>query len=239
MMDIRRAIPESLKKLLRPVYYAVRKPDKYKKSLDFWHSRLRIDSGTFVNSHYQRLMLGMAGEDSDRFLAGRVVADFGCGPRGSLVWAGSAGLRIGIDVLADQYIDHFKSNLVNHGMIYLTSTETAIPLPSDYVDVMYTLNAIDHVDDFGLMCDEIVRTIKPGGEFIGSFNINEPPSVCEPQSLTEEIVKGQMLGRLEIQSYRLANRGPEGDMYAGFFDAGCQYDAAQPGFLWVRGKKKP
>ena len=237
-MNIREVIPKPLKKILRPVYYSILKPDKYKKSLGFWQSRLAIDGGTFVNSHYERIMLGMAGEESDRFLAGKIVADFGCGPRGSLVWADSAALRIGIDVLAGRYADVFKSNLVGHGMIYLTSTETVIPLPSSYVDVMYTLNAIDHVDDFELMCDEILRVIKPGGEFIGSFNINEQPSVCEPQMLTENIIRDRILNKLEIRSYRLADRRPEGNTYDGFFDASPEYDNTRPGFLWVRGEKK-
>ena len=120
-MNIRSVIPGSLKKILRPVYYSIRKPDKYKKSIDFWRNRLEIDSGTFVNSHYERLMLGMAGEESNRFLAGKIVADFGCGPRGSLVWANSAAQCIGIDVLAGRYADVFKSNLVSHGSVcYLT-----------------------------------------------------------------------------------------------------------------------
>ena len=237
-MTIRQAIPGPFKKILRPVFYAARKPDKYKKSLDFWRSRLDIDGGTFKNSHFERLMLGIAGEDSDRFLTGRILADFGCGPRGSLVWAKSAALRIGIDVLAGRYAEVFKSNLIGHGMIYLTSTESVIPLPSNYVDVMYTLNAIDHVDDFGLMCEEIIRVIKPGGELIGSFNIGEAPTVCEPQLLTEEIVRDKLLRRFEIKSYRLANRGPEGDLYAGFFDLNSVYNGDQPGFLWVRGVKR-
>ena len=46
-------------------------------------------------------MLAMAEEPTADFLAGKIVAAFGCGPRGSLVWAPNALLRIGIDVLAD------------------------------------------------------------------------------------------------------------------------------------------
>jgi SAM-dependent methyltransferase len=237
-MTMRQVIPGPVKKILRPLYQRLRKADKYEQSLAFWRSRLAIDGGTFKNSHYQRLMLGMAGEASANFLTGKIVADFGCGPRGSLVWAGPAALRIGIDVLSGRYAELFKSNLIDHGMIYLTSTETAIPLPSGYLDVMYTLNAFDHVDDIVLMGEEIIRVIKPGGELIGSFNLGGEPTIREPHRLTEEIVRDRLLHRFEITSYRLANRGPEGDLYGGFFEAGHVYDRERPGFLWVRGAKR-
>jgi hypothetical protein len=101
---------------------------KYEEELAFWKSRLVHDQGTFQNKHYERIMLGMAQESSQDFLRGRIVADFGCGPRGSLVWADGASLRIGIDVLADAYADAFTDNITSHNMIYLKSTEEVIPL---------------------------------------------------------------------------------------------------------------
>jgi len=102
---------------------------------------------------------------------------------------------------------------------------------------MFTLNAIDHVDDFGLMFDEIFRIIKPGGEFIGGFNIGEPPTVCEPQMLTEEIIRDKLLGRFEIESYRLANGCPGENPYADFFEDNASYNPNEQGFLRVRGRK--
>jgi len=57
-----------------------------------------------------------------------------------------SSLRIGIDVLADCYADEFTDNILSHGMIYLKSTEQVIPLPSAMVDILFTMNAIDHVD---------------------------------------------------------------------------------------------
>ncbi len=121
-------------------------------------------------------MLAMAEEKDTDFYEGKIIADFGCGPRGSLVWAEKPCFRIGIDALADIYADEFTDNIINHGMIYVKSTEKVIPLPSNSIDIMFTLNAVDHVDCFSEMCDEIIRVIKPGGEFIGSFNLEEPSS---------------------------------------------------------------
>jgi len=182
-------------------------------------------------------MLGMAEEPNEDFLKGRVVADFGCGPRGSLVWAKSAQIRIGIDVLANRYADEFRDNIISHGMIYVTCTENVIPLPSDFVDIMFTLNSIDHVDNFPEMCKEIFRVIKPGGLFIGSFNLEEPPTPAEPQQLNEEIIKKSLLDNLELVSYRIANRGPENNYYAHFYDGNLSYTKGQEGYLWVKARK--
>lgn len=190
-MRLARVLPKSMKTMLRPIRddlrrrIRVRFVTKTDAEFAFWGSRLEIDGGRFQNEFYKRLMLGMAEEPNGEFVSGRVVADFGCGPRGSLVYAKSARLRIGIDVLADRYAEEFTSNIVTHGTIYLKSTEHVIPLPSDFVDVMFTLNALDHVNYFAPMCREIIRVIKPGGLFIGGFNIEEPATAEEPQRLTE------------------------------------------------------
>lgn len=228
-------LPASVKEILRPIQN--RFLEKNAEELAFWRSRLEIDKGKFSNSHYEKLMLGMAEEPNDSFLQGKVVADFGCGPRGSLVWAGSAALKIGIDVLADKYADEFKSNIISHDMIYLKSTEKVIPLPSDFIDIVYTLNAIDHVDNFSEMCDEIIRILKPGGIFIGSFNLEEPASPCEPQKLDERIIKENLLNNLEVQSYRITKKGPPEDAYSPFFTGNLSYEAGQEGFLWVKARK--
>lgn len=216
-------------------------PPKSADELWFWRSRLELDRGRFGNAHYGPLMLGMAGEPDAGFLAGKVVADFGCGPRGSLVWASPALLRIGIDVLADRYADEFADNILAHDMLYLKSTERVIPLPTGLVDVMFTMNAIDHVDDFAGTCREIVRVIKPGGLFIGSFNLEEPPSSTEPQQLSERVIRESLLDRLEVETYRAARRAdgssPEYAEYANFFTGDLSYTAGEEGLLWVRAKK--
>lgn len=225
--------------MLRPITRPVlnRLIPKHNAELNFWRNRFETDKGKFSNSHYERLLLAMAEEPSGDFLSGKIVADFGCGPRGSLVWASSALLRIGIDVLADRYADEFTDNIVSHGMIYLKCTENVIPLPCDFVDVMFTLNAMDHVDNFSAMCKEIIRVLKPGGEFIGSFNLEEPRSSCEPQQLNERIIKENLLDRLEVQSYRIAKKGPKEDLYAPFFEGVLSYEFGQEGHLWVRARK--
>ena len=103
-----RSLPEPIKKILRPLGSLF--VSKYSAELSYWRSKFKSNGGVFNNAHYEKLMLAMAQETDDRFLQDKVVADFGCGPRGSLVWAASASMRIGIDVLADQYADEFSEN---------------------------------------------------------------------------------------------------------------------------------
>ncbi len=232
---LKKIIPDSLQKVVRPIMALF--ISKNSAALSFWKSRIKLDNGVFKNGHYRKLMLGMAEESDDGFISGMVVADFGCGPRGSLAWAQPARLRIGIDVLADRYADEFTSNIVSHDMIYVKSTEKVIPLPSNFVDVLFTLNAIDHVNDFPLMCAELIRIMKPGGTFIGSFNLEEPASPNEPQRLNEDMVKTHLLDKLQIQSYRVTEPGPSDDLYAPFFNGDLSYRPGEEGFLWVRASK--
>lgn len=180
----------------------------------------------------------MAEEPNDDFLKGKIVADFGCGPQGSLFWTKSPYLRIGIDVLADKYADEFTDIIISHEMVYLKSTEKVIPLPSNFVDVMFTLNAMDHVDSFSQMTSEIIRVLKPGGDFIGGFNLEEPPTPCEPQMLNEEMIEEHLLSKLDLISYRITKQETGDEPYTSFFNGTLSYEKGQRGYLWVRAKKK-
>jgi SAM-dependent methyltransferase len=213
-------------------------PTKYVSELAYWKGRYEMEKGKFKNSWYERYMLGIAGEQNHDFIKNKIIADFGCGPRGSLLWADLAQLRIGIDVNVDVYADEFKDDIISHGMIYLKSTENVIPIPSDFVDIMFTMNAIDHVDSFSAMCSEIIRVIKPGGYFYGSFNLEEQPNINEPQRLTEKLIKHHLLDHLTVTSYRLSQRGKPDDVYLPFFSDELIYEKGQVGFLWV-GAQKP
>jgi SAM-dependent methyltransferase len=226
-----------LKRLPEPVKVPLRLfHGKHKEELAFW--REQFEAGQFTDpgtgAYYERLMLGIAEEPNADFLNGKIVADFGCGPCGSLVWAPNALVRIGIDVLADRYADEFPKAISSHGMIYVKSTEKTIPLPSDFVDVLFTLNAIDHVTDFPAMCNEIIRVIRPGGLFIGSLNLNEPWNITEPQQLTEADIAAHLLDRLEIRSYR-TNR--QGQGYEPFLTGDTGYEAGERAYVWVTATK--
>ena len=231
-----RLIPKSV----RPVIGSIARlfaPTKVKHmaELYYWRSRWEQEREMLNNAFYEKLMLGIANEKDASFLTGKIVADFGCGPRGSLCWARPARIRIGIDVLVEEYARLF--NIASHDVCYVRSTEQHIPLPSNYVDVLYTVNAMDHVANFETMCRELLRILTTGGELIASFNLDEPATFSEPQTLTEERLKRSLLSDLEITSYRLAPKGPDGDVYCYFFD-NSDVPNTKPRYLWIRGKKR-
>jgi SAM-dependent methyltransferase len=235
---LRTSLPDPARRLLRPLYEFSRQwRTKYDSEFAYWVSEFEASGGRFPNNYYRTLLLAIAQERDDTFLDGRIVADFGCGPQGSLAWAQSARIRLGLDVLADRYFDRFGASMATHGMVYVRTTEQAIPLPSGSVDVMFTMNALDHVDDLDAMCREILRVLRPGGDLVGSFNLDEPPTLTEPQHLDERRLRVALLDRLEVRSCRYARRGPEHDLYANFAPGRELYVPGEPGFMWVRALK--
>ena len=213
-------------------YLRLRPSYKLSEELRYWDVVWELQGGSFQDGSDKRTMLGMAQEEDQSFLQGKIVADFGCGPSGSLCWATEARLRIGIDILADAYT---KFNTKSHDMVYVCATEEQIPLPSGYVDVLYTVNAMDHVWNFKVMCKELRRILAPGGVFLASFNLQEPTTACEPQCLTEEKVHEHLLQHLDVVSYRQAQQGKD-YKYRHFFDGNPPKTTGQR-FLWVRAGK--
>ena len=149
----------------------------------------------------------------------------------------SAHVHIGIDVLANRYSEF---GISSHDMCYVVSTETVIPLPSNYVDVIFTLNALDHVTNLPRICDEIYRILAPGGTLFGSFNLNEPATESEPQTLTHGLLHDLLLRRFEVRSYRTAAQcsTENGGAYKYFFAEGPKVGPNDRSYLWVQATKK-
>ena len=210
---------------------------KAARELLFWQGRWYEEDMQFRDNrdYYRRIMLAVAGEDSESFLQGKVVADFGCGPRGSLCWAEIANERIGIDLLVEGYK---RFGISHHNMRYVQSTETNIPLPSACIDFLFSLNAMDHVADFSTMSAECVRVLASGGDLIATFNLDVPPTTCEPQTLTEAFLSEHLLSHLQVLSCRIVPRGPGSDPYRHFFGAEPSEPPCGPRIMWVRARKR-
>lgn len=232
---LERIVPEPIKDFFNPILRLF--IPKYRAELMYWKVKYRLENRRFINIHYRELMLAMAGQADDDFLMDKIVADFGCGPRGSLAWVTSAHQKIGIDVLADRYIDEFSEDILTHDMVYLKSTEKIIPLPSESVDVLFTINAMDHVNHFEEMCAELLRIMKPGAVFYGCFNIGEPKAPCEPQKLSETMIKQQFLDKLTLDFYRMTLPGDAGEPYKPFLEKNFSDQDVRKGMLWVRARK--
>lgn len=171
-------------------------------------------------------------------MQGKIVADFGCGPRGSLAWTNSPAAKIGIDVLTLEYVN--AANIRDHGMIYLTSTETDIPISDNTVDYMFTLNAFDRVLNPERMICEIARVLKGEGEFIASFDLYQPEEEGQPQWYTEDTIDNLLKDRFSIISKRLSYSTGWAEPYNNMFDKKYEtrLNPDRQGYLWIRAKKK-
>ncbi len=102
----------------------------------------------------------------------------------------------------------------------------------------YTINALDHVDNLEQMSNEILRIMKTGGKLLGSFNLNEPATECEPQMLTEELLREKFLRHFTIEMYYLAYPGVK-NVYENFSSGNWMQELPdnRPAILWVKGTK--
>ncbi len=203
----------------------------------YWQRQYRAQNHSFHNEFYSKLMLSISDESDDSFLLNKVVADFGCGPRGSLVWAKSAGLRIGIDILATRYLQLFPKELLRHNMVYVTSTELHIPLPDEFCDVVFSVNSLDHVQNLVPMCNELRRILKPGGQLIGSFNLNHPPQKEEPQTLSENTLRKHLFRDYAIKHWWVSAPGNAENIYQPLYSRNPIPSNSGIKYLWARAYK--
>ena len=123
-------------------------------------------------------------------------------------------------------------------MIYISAPAEQIPLPSNYVDVVFSMNSLDHVDDVVAACSEIRRILKPGGYFIGSLNLDEPPTLTEPFMLTEEFLERHLFCGWEKEFYKIRPKVDDtGQVTYRFFYEDCPSELCEapgPRALWCR-----
>ena len=171
--------------------------------LGFWEGWVAQNGPGPESEYYRKFMMDMGDIRDESFFANRICLDVGCGPMGSLSWLRNARAAIGLDPLADSYMDF---GIANQSMVYLAASAEKIPLPSQYVDVVFSMNSLDHVDSFPAACAEIRRVLKIGGFFIGSLNLDELPTIEEPWTLTEELLEEHLFKGWEKQFYKTRPR---------------------------------
>lgn len=207
----------------------------------YW-KKMQEQEGNFVNDKYKEVMLCLAEEDNDDFLKGKIVADFGCGPRGSLAWTDKPLMKIGIDVLIQEYMKII--DLSKHGVVYVTAKEDKIPMPDECVDYIMALEVLDRVTDIKITLSEIARILKTGGIFAGSFPLNEPlyEDDGQPQSFDKKVIN-LLKNNYDVVSVRIAKRAlntgeyfePYSHMLHGQYADDLKEN--EKGFLWFRAIK--
>jgi len=215
-------------------------PIKQRAELIFWEQHFKTYGEAPETEYYRKFMMDMGGMEDQAFFNNLICLDIGCGPRGSLTWLTNARAAIGIDPLSDQYM---RLGIASHNMIYLSSPAERIPLPSHYIDVVFSMNSLDHVDKLIEVCSEIRRVLKPGGYFIGSLNLDEPKTIAEPFTLTEELLQRHLFSGWEKEFYKIRPkpRDEKGNVTYRYFYEDCPEEllkAPGPRALWCRMRVK-
>jgi ubiquinone/menaquinone biosynthesis C-methylase UbiE len=208
--------------------------DKRRAELSFWCDWLERHGMGARSDYYRQFMMDMGDVRDDGLFTGKVCLDIGCGPMGSLTWLDKAKAAIGLDPLVEDYL---QFGISEHAMLYLKGRAEDIPLPSRYVDVVFSMNSLDHVDNLAASCREIQRVLRPGGYFIGSLNLNVPPTPAEPWTMTEDLLAQILFRGWERIFYRVRPKVEDGGDPYRYFRERCPPElasAAGPQVLWCR-----
>lgn len=173
--------------------------------------------GRLMNGWYQQFYTDYFGLTLDDY-AGKRVLDIGCGPRGSLEWATTARQRVGLDPLADRYLE---LGAAEHDMEYCASGSEAIPFPDGHFDIVCSFNSLDHVDSLEGTIDEIKRVTAIGGLFLLLVDVHRHPTPQEP-ILVPWTVPDALAPHFAPQSIDHYEK-PERNMYSSV-KAGIPYD---------------
>ncbi len=165
--------------------------------LSFWRDQTRRSGGNLRrDDYYQHLVHRMAVLPDHFSFADLVVIDIGCGPRGSLCWINGARLRIGVDPLVDAYRE---LGIADQPMDYVGAAAERLPFQDASIDIIITINALDHVDDIHAAFREIRRVLRPGGLFMGSINLREIPTATEPSVVSRACVERELLAGWHVE----------------------------------------
>jgi len=118
--------------------------------------------------------------------SGKKLLDIGCGPLGTLEWAGMTAERVGLDPLVNTYR---LLGIDRHKMTYMQAVSEKIPYPDCYFDIVSCFNALDHVDDLDRTVAEIKRVVAKSGLFLLGVDTNHSPTIAEPVAIDWNISK--------------------------------------------------
>jgi len=177
---MRSLVLEVLVRLLRfiPMPDSIVKQIKENEELKFWKVR-KAQEKVLGHAHYE-YMFTVAFDIDKNFYAGKKVIDIGCGPRGSMEFMDNAAERIGYDPLVDEYL---KLGADQHKMKYVKGYSESMPFADNSMDVITSINSLDHVEDLTKTLSEILRVLKPGGHFLMGVDIHSHPTPTEPISI--------------------------------------------------------
>ena len=153
-MRLLKKIRDVLVRNLFPIVY------KRYHELRYWKKQYYQEKCLY-NEHYKKYYTKYINMEESAY-KNKNILDVGCGPRGSLEWATMCNKRIGIDPLAEKYLELGANK---HSMEYVSCNAEAMPFTNDYFDYIFSYNSLDHVENVEKVLDQIKRVLKSKGHF--------------------------------------------------------------------------
>ena len=197
----------------------------------FWRLHFAKTKGVVYNQHFLRLFTSTFQLDPG-YYDGKRILDVGCGPLGTLDWADNALERVGVDPLADKYTALIASK---PKMTFVACDAEDMPFESSSFDVVSSFNSLDHVRDVQSVVKEIVRVLKPGGDFLLIVEVNHPPSITEPHNISPDFLDG--VAELKPLWSRVFRSREDHDIYASIFEQEPPPAEGEPGIMVARLQK--
>ncbi|MFC1839784.1 class I SAM-dependent methyltransferase [Thermodesulfobacteriota bacterium] len=136
---------------------------------EFWQrDNVLDDQMDRVVTRYKPVIDNLAGKLPDN----PVILDVGCGPTCATRLFPS-GLKIFLDPLMDSYGKTYSGTLPEGAK--LTCTAETIALSDDSADIVFCVNALDHMIYPGKALSEIKRVLKADGTFVLGLFLHPPP----------------------------------------------------------------
>jgi SAM-dependent methyltransferase len=141
---------------------------------------------TWLHLFQTRKYIEDLGLSADSFVGLRVL-DVGCGPYPNLL-AFRGCERHGIDPLAESKYRQAGFPIAEWQALqkYHCAPAERMPFRDAIFDTVIAVNAIDHVDNFGEVAQEIRRVLRPGG-FVRMHVHYHPATLLEPMVLDDRV----------------------------------------------------
>ncbi|HEX9635925.1 MAG TPA: class I SAM-dependent methyltransferase [Acidobacteriota bacterium] len=120
-----------------------------------------------LNLPYWRSLLAALPEEV-RFGPATRVLDLGCGGCGILL-ALEQGELVGVDPLMDRYLEKFPFLAARSDIRWVQAAAEELELQERF-DVIFSINALDHVYDPARVACQIERLLRPGGHLVLTMN---------------------------------------------------------------------
>jgi SAM-dependent methyltransferase len=130
---------------------------------------------------------------------GKVVVEIGCGPTGGVLKFIKARLRIGIEPLANRFLEKGFENILNPDILLLDSFGEQVPLVNGFADVVCCMHSLGHVRQPERVLAETDRILKEEGMVLILEIMRTPEQLTRDHAVS--LLPDDLIGWFEAHNY--------------------------------------